>query len=65
MNAVRSLSEFYLNDNLRNAMNQDDKNKLIDGLLEKLETKESEEVKSKLLFINIQREFSSLLFIEI
>lgn len=54
MNAVRSLSEFYSNDAKRNALTQDDKKQIIDGLLSKLETKESEEVKS-IIFFYIQK----------
>ena len=50
MNAVRSLGEYYLYDTKRNALSQEDKNNIIDGLLSKLETKESLEVKSKEIY---------------
>jgi len=46
LNGVRSLGEFYSYDIKRNALNQEEKNSIIDNLLKKLEPKENEEVKS-------------------
>lgn len=51
MNAVRSLGEFYLNENMRNSLSPTDHQNIIDGLLTKLETKETEEVKSKIFLL--------------
>lgn len=51
-NAVRSLSQKYLDNNIRNSLSEDDKTKIVNGLLSRLETSEdSLEVKGNIVII--------------